>query len=425
MRLIVFAGLILVSASTAKQEIIELPITLVDGYGTLSFGSEKLRRETMVPDDSWYKTEQHNLKGLPSDWTDLVRQTIWFDGQQFSYQNYKQGLISESDFNETKTSWNIDLNKRPYSEKPIKCFVYIVHGKKNDVLTYKIDTDNDYDFSDEKEFSAVKSVFAKKDSIAKHCSQQVTYEAFRNGKVTTLKAPVLIVQFWGSMWANIPQHAEANFQGSKILISSSNFGSSSYDPAAIREAVSKSLDETVKEHEFISIAGRTYQNMGVDINKQVLRLKKIPQDSVIYSSQVGFNALPFSGNDFITNEKVNLENYKGKFLFMDFWGTWCGPCVADLPNIKKAFTTLDKTKIEFLGVANDDTETLKKFLLKEKIDWKQLQCAEETGIIDEYNITGFPTTFLIDPNGKIIDKGLHGEYLTDTLKAHITRWTKK
>ncbi len=406
--------------SSYSDKIVELPFTLVDGYGGFPVGFGVLGK-ALAEDNPWSITIDQNLKGVPTDWNNIVTNYIWFDPRQFAFQNYKQGKLNDEFFTDLKSSWNINLDKRPFSEKPIKCFVYVIHGKdSNGVIKYKIDTNNNLDFSDETEFTPVLADWEKLDSLADKFSHRVKYESFRDGKLAEIFAPLLIVDRGnGTLLRNISQYGETELNGTKIQICSQGFNSTDYEPASILKLSNR--DEIINENEFILINSDLYQNLGVSINKQVLRLKKLPKDTVIYSSQVGFNAVPFTAKEFRTQETISLHSYKGKYLYIEFWGSWCGPCLKELPEIKKAYINIDKSKIDFLGVAFDKVDPLEKILEREKIEWKQILQEEEDGIIDDYNITGYPTSFLIDPNGKIIAKNLQGEKLLDTLNYYTKK----
>jgi len=343
------------------------------------------------------------------------------DPRQFAFQNFKQGKLSSEFYTDLKSSWNINLDKRPLSDIPIKCYVYVIYGKdKHGVIKYRVDTNNNFDFSDEIEYSPSIINWTKLDSLANKLSHRAKYEAFREGKLVELSAPLLIVDKGnGTLLRNFSQHGETELSGTKIQICSSGFNSTDYEPASILKLSNK--EEMINENEFVLINSNLYQNLGVEINKQVLRLKKLPKDTVIYSSQVGFNAIPFTEKEFGTQETLSLNSYKGKYLYMEFWGSWCAPCIKELPEIKKAYNNIDKSKIDFLGVALDKVDPFGKILEKEEIEWKQIMREEESGIIDDYNITAYPTSFLIDPNGKIIAKNIRGVKLLDTLNYYTNR----
>lgn len=377
-----------------SQEIISLPVTLKTGFGNLPASFGMIRMSTS-PDEAMMK----KLSGLP-DWSKLTIKEIIFDFKQFQSR----------------------------SEKPVKCFAYTVLGEdKSGIIKYKIDSDNDLDFGDEREFEIItleKKHWTALDSLIQKLAVNVHYEAFRNSTLTEFFAPVLIVKNQNYILQNIPQHAEAILDGQKIIISS-GFISTDYSDSNLQLAINPVFGKNtqmIHVNEYLSINGKSYQNLGVDINKQVLKLRTIAGNEIVYSSQPGFFAKDFTANEFTTNQPVALSDYAGKYVFVEFWGTWCGPCVGELPNLRKVYSELDHAKIEFLGIAKDEPGSLRKFLDKEPIAWKQILCeTEHTGIIADYNITGYPTSFLIDPKGKIVAKNLRGEHLSDSLNHYINR----
>ena len=121
----------------------------VDGYGPFKKNFAFLDWKTLSEKGIWANTEIE-ISGVPEKWAKSNVVQIWFDANQFAFQNYKLGNLNEEFFNELKESWKIDLLERNLSEKPINCFVHITIGKTyNDKLEYVIDTNNDKDFSDE------------------------------------------------------------------------------------------------------------------------------------------------------------------------------------------------------------------------------------------------------------------------------------
>ena len=117
------------------------------------------------------------------------------------------------------------------------------------------------------------------------------------------------------------------------------------------------------------------------------------------------DAPAFVLND-IQNEAKTLENIKGKWTLVDFWGTWCGPCVAEMPKLNAFHEELKKDdsksqKINFLTIACHDTEEkVKNFLAKNDYNIPVLMSDGEVQKL--YNVDGYPSKYIISPEGKLI-----------------------
>ena len=112
----------------------------------------------------------------------------------------------------------------------------------------------------------------------------------------------------------------------------------------------------------------------------------------------------------IAGEAVSLASYKGKVVLVDFWGTWCGPCVAAIPKLTELHENYKAKGFEILGVAADDSDSLKAFLDKNPLAWQNVTDAESELAL-KYAIDAFPTTLLIDKQGKHAATNLHGAAL--------------
>jgi peroxiredoxin len=111
---------------------------------------------------------------------------------------------------------------------------------------------------------------------------------------------------------------------------------------------------------------------------------------------------------------LSLANYKGKVVLVDFWATWCGPCVAELPNVRAAYQKYHAKGFEIVGISLDRSEAaLRKFLKEKDIPWAQYFDGKgwDSKLGKRYGVASIPATYLLDREGRILDRDLRGEAL--------------
>lgn len=148
-------------------------------------------------------------------------------------------------------------------------------------------------------------------------------------------------------------------------------------------------------------------------------LAQLVLDTMSYAPNFSFKT--------IDGKERKLSEYKGKWVLLDFWGTWCGPCVMETPFLVDAYNTLGGDKFEMISIASDrSVEVVSDYLKKNEMKWTNTVALSgyAKGVLEQYGITSFPTLMLIDPAGKFVKMKAHelrGELLIPTIRAQMEK----
>jgi len=100
----------------------------------------------------------------------------------------------------------------------------------------------------------------------------------------------------------------------------------------------------------------------------------------------------------LNEQPINLEKYKGKTIFLNFWATWCKPCIEEMPTIEKAQNILWKEDVVFLLASGESAEEIDAFRNAHDYEFNYVRIENS----EELNIQTLPTTFIFDPEGKLV-----------------------
>ncbi len=149
-------------------------------------------------------------------------------------------------------------------------------------------------------------------------------------------------------------------------------------------------------------------------------LRQKVEDELDRLAMVGRAAPPITART-IDNVPVRLTDLRGKYVLVDFWATWCLPCVSDLPKLMAAYSQYHDKGFEIVAVSLDENpQAISDFVTARKVPWQQLHqgtCGED--LVSAFKVGSIPASFLIGPDGTIERINLNGETLASVLGQAI------
>jgi thiol-disulfide isomerase/thioredoxin len=169
-----------------------------------------------------------------------------------------------------------------------------------------------------------------------------------------------------------------------------------------RETLYDKLSEKMKESYF-----------GIRTGNIISGLKR----SAIGSSVENFSL------DNLEGESIPFHDFLGKYVLIDFWASWCGPCIAEIPKFKEIYEKYRNDGFEIVGISIDKNhEAWLRAVSHHELEWPQLIDNDEDNIANShFAVTSIPATFLIGPDGKILVHQIKGDELDQKLSELLLR----
>ena len=172
---------------------------------------------------------------------------------------------------------------------------------------------------------------------------------------------------------------------------------------------SQVLDNEAKSDQVLEQLKRDFPH-----SQQVAMLKQQEEGKQIRAGLVKGAAFPDFAEKDLAGKPLSIAGFKGKVVLIDFWATWCGPCVAELPNVIAAYKKYHPSGFEIIGISLDQDKTkLETFIKQKNMTWPQYFDGQvwENKLSQKYGVNSIPATYLLDGDGKIIGSNFPGEAL--------------
>ena len=191
----------------------------------------------------------------------------------------------------------------------------------------------------------------------------------------------------------------------------------------------RASEEAVFRKQFTRLMSRLFSDPRIDkrrrypLSTEIMRMKPRPTRLSLFVKMPrakGEDGKPVPNVD-ITGKEISLDQYRGKVLLIDFWATWCGPCLREMPTVVKAYEKYKDKGFDVLGISLDSEKTkgrMPEVMKRFGMPWRQI-CdgrgwKSRFAVANEVN--AIPFTFLLDGSGEIRYAGLRGEKLIEKIE---------
>lgn len=364
----------------------------------------------------FFPPHSEEIKKLPDQYN--VKEIYSYASQieQYAYNYGKKSVENENYIkNNFGQDW-MEKVKNKCSEKDIDCIISFCFVEDKTGKEYiAIDTNNDEEFTNDEIYNFINDKYKIRgyDLEARKVSTFVLVDIFVNGKIESIKIPIRISKSWqkgsnrtsvdfvileaksGILNINNKKYKMALFDGGSIFYSK-------YSRIFIdsnQNGVFDSADIYSQLLNPFTLFGHTYEATDINSLGKYIIIQKTDKSPPL---QKGMEAPNFDVFTLMDSSKIKLSDYKGEYVLLDFWASYCGPCLDEIKTLKDAYIQFKKKGFEIISIGCcDKPENIAKIVEENEISWTQVAIKENDEILKMYQVNGLPTYYLINPNGKI------------------------
>lgn len=434
----IIIAIILFSCGQQKEkQIIELHSE--NGYGVFMPG-----RKIIFPNN-----DSIQYKGIPDELEEFVVRSMALQSDQYYWELYKKGKINKDQFLNIVSHYQIDTTK--LSNIPLDYQVEIVIGtNQKGKRVIIIDSDNNEDFSNEKilEYEFPLSKEEQKEIDNTLPTIVTRYEFYENGNIIQKSINLKPSPYKGALglgynteneiekkydlFISIPEHKTGEIELDKTkynVFVSNGFAGVTFSPQRTAIFFSKSTAQTPSQldgdipyqiGDIFNSNGSDYLIESISLWGDTLSLKYIGENVQQTGITEGFFIPEFNAKK-LDNSIFDLAQYPDKYVLIDFWGTWCNPCIKLIPELKQLNSDFKNKDFALVSVAFDkDVNKVIGYVEQEKMNWTHIFVdqneSNKNSLVEVFKVTSFPTTILVAPDGKIVARNKTMDELREILK---------
>lgn len=395
-----------------------------EGYGTFLPGNVIL----------WPNNDSIYYRNVPNDINEFVVRCLPIQKGQYYWNRYLNNQLDKETFVNIIDYYKVDTTK--LANEYVDCEVLFLIGTKIDKRVIIVDSDNDEDFGNEKvlEYDYPISIEKQQEKTPNLPVVLTQYDYFENNTVNTKTVKIMPSPYKGSMgvsfntdnevekkyflFAGFPEYKQGAISLNKTncdVFVSNYFSSNTYENNRTKLFIFPKSDIIPSElngdipyriGDIFNIKGHDYLIDSISRWGDSLFIKYVGENVYPRGITEGFYMPKFSAK-YLDNSVFTIEQYEGKYLLFDFWGTWCIPCIKLIPELQKLNSDYKDKDFVLVSVAFDsDPKQVINFINENQMDWKHLfvnqNQSDKNSIIEKLKISSFPSTILLDPSGEII-----------------------